>query len=67
MYGISRATLIRRLASARESLVDRVRGALKRAAGVADHDFHSVLRLVKSQIDLRLSMVLQGPHLTVNH
>ena len=60
MYGTSRATLIRRLASARESLVDRVKASLKIAAGVSDQDFDSVLRLVKSQIDLRLSMVLRN-------
>jgi RNA polymerase sigma-70 factor (ECF subfamily) len=61
MYGISRATLIRRLATARGSLLERVKTALRRATGVADQDFDSVLRLVKSQIDLRLSMVLKEP------
>lgn len=60
MFGISRATLIRRLAAARESLVERVRLALRHAVGVADQDFDSVLRLVKSQIDLRLSVVLKN-------
>jgi RNA polymerase sigma-70 factor, ECF subfamily len=59
MYGISRATLIRRLATAREALVDAVKTELRSAAGVADKDFDSVLRLVHSQIDLRLSMMLQ--------
>ena len=43
-------------------LVDRVRAALRIAAGVADQDFDSVLRLVKSQIDLRLSLVLKNPN-----
>jgi RNA polymerase sigma-70 factor (ECF subfamily) len=60
MFGISRATLIRRLAAARESLVERVKSALKVASGVADQDFESILRLVKSQIDLRLSAVLRS-------
>jgi RNA polymerase sigma-70 factor (ECF subfamily) len=59
IYGISRATLIRRLASARETLLTRVKAALKRSVGVADQDFDSLLQLVKSQIDLRLSVVLQ--------
>lgn len=59
MYGISRATLIRRLASSREMLVTLVKSALKRGAGVADRDFDSLLHLVKSQINLRLSVVLQ--------
>jgi len=61
MYGISRATLIRRLASARESLLGRVKSALKDSARIADRDFDSILRLVQSQIDLRLSRVLAGP------
>lgn len=60
MFGISRATLIRRLAASRESLVERVKAALKVASGVADQDFDSILRLVKSQIDLRLSVVLRS-------
>ena len=60
MFGISRATLIRRLAASRESLVEHVKAALKGASGVADQDFESVLRLVKSQIDLRLSVVLKN-------
>lgn len=61
MYGISRATLIRRLAAARESLLERVKSALKDSARIADRDFDSILRLVQSQIDLRLSLVLAGP------
>jgi RNA polymerase sigma-70 factor (ECF subfamily) len=61
MYGISRATLIRRLAAARESLVDGVKAALRTDAGITNQDFDSVLRLVKSQIDLRLSVVLKQP------
>lgn len=60
MFRISRATLIRRLAAARELLVERVKAALQLASGVADRDFDSVLRLVKSQIDLRLSVVLRS-------
>jgi RNA polymerase sigma-70 factor (ECF subfamily) len=61
MYGISRATLIRRLAAARESLVNGVKAALRADAGITNQDFDSVLRLVKSQIDLRLSVVLKQP------
>jgi RNA polymerase sigma-70 factor (ECF subfamily) len=60
MFGISRATLIRRLAASRESLVERVKAALAITSGVADQDFDSVLRLVRSQVDLRLSVVLRG-------
>jgi RNA polymerase sigma-70 factor (ECF subfamily) len=58
LYGISRATLIRRLAAARESLLERVKSSLKDTARIADQDFESILRLVQSQIELRLSRVL---------
>ena len=61
MYGISRATLIRRMAAARASLLQRVKILLKSGAGIAEHDFESVLRIVKSQLDLRLSVVLEDP------
>jgi len=61
LYGISRATLIRRLASARGMLLERVKSALKRGAGVAEQDFDSILKLVRSQVDLHLSQVLKEP------
>jgi RNA polymerase sigma-70 factor (ECF subfamily) len=61
MYSISRATLIRRLADARTALVEGVKTSLRSVAGVAEQDFDSVLRLVHSQIDLRLSVVLRNP------
>jgi len=61
MYGISRATLIRRLAAARETLVNRVKAVLRADTGITEQDFDSVLRLVKSQIDLRLSTILKQP------
>jgi len=61
MFNISRATLIRRVAAARDSLVEGVKAALQAQAGVHGRDFDSVLRLVKSQIDLRLSVLLKNP------
>jgi hypothetical protein len=38
-----------------------VKAALQARAGVHGRDFDSVLRLVKSQIDLRLSVLLKNP------
>jgi RNA polymerase sigma-70 factor (ECF subfamily) len=58
MYGISRATLNRRLLDAREALVQGVSAELSRATGMAAEDVESVLRLVRSQVDLRLSLLL---------
>lgn len=59
MYNVSRATLVRRLTDAREALVVLVKSQLKAALGVTDQDFESVLKLVNSQLDVRLSMVLK--------
>jgi RNA polymerase sigma-70 factor, ECF subfamily len=59
MYGVSRATIVRRLTDAREALVTLVKGNLKSIIGVSDGDFLSVLKLVNSQVDLRLSLVLK--------
>lgn len=59
MYRVSRATLVRRLTEARDGLVERLQVELFGAAGVPPEDCESVLRLVKSQIDLRLSSLLR--------
>jgi RNA polymerase sigma-70 factor, ECF subfamily len=61
MYHVSRATLIRRLADARDALVGRVMEALRASAGVGANEFDSVLRLVKSQLDFTLSTLLRDP------
>jgi RNA polymerase sigma-70 factor, ECF subfamily len=59
MYSVSRATLVRRLTDAREALVVQVKTNLKSTLGVTDKDFLSVIKLVNSQLDLRLSVVLK--------
>lgn len=59
MFRVSRATLVRRLAAARDALFERVQGELHGAAGVPPEDCANVLRLVKSQVDLRLSALLR--------
>lgn len=65
MYAVSRATLVRRLTEAREALIALVKTNLKSAVGVAENDFFSVLKLVNSQLDLRLSMVLKDTDQTL--
>jgi RNA polymerase sigma-70 factor (ECF subfamily) len=59
MYGVSRATLVRRLTEAREALVALVKNNLRSSMGIEERDFLSVMKLVNSQLDLRLSLVLQ--------
>lgn len=60
IYQVHRATLHRRLASAREALARATEDALRRRLGVADSDLASIRRLVESQVELSLARVL-GP------
>ncbi|MDB4960699.1 MAG: putative DNA-binding regulatory protein [Myxococcales bacterium] len=59
MFRVSRATLVRRVTEARDGLFELLQGALFGQAGVPPEDCESVLRLVKSQVDLRLSSLLR--------
>lgn len=59
MFQVSRATLVRRLTEARERLLERLQRELYGQAGVPPADCESVLRLVRSQVDLRLSSLLR--------
>lgn len=59
MFQVSRATLVRRLAEAREALLQRFSHELGELAGLAPEDGVAVLRMVKSQIDLSLSSLLR--------
>lgn len=59
MFRISRATLVRRITEARNGLLERLESELLGAAGVPREDCRNVLRLVKSQVDLRLSSLLR--------
>ena len=59
MFRVSRATLVRRVTDARDALFELLQGELFSAAGVPREDCESVLRLVKSQVDLRLSSLLR--------
>lgn len=59
MFQVSRATLVRRLTEAREQLFEQLQRELHAHAGVPPEDCESVLRLVRSQVDLRLSSLLR--------
>lgn len=54
LYDIHRATAARRLAAARESLALAIREEFKRRARLDDSECESVLRLVRSSLDLTL-------------
>ena len=54
LYGIHRATAARRLASAREGLVVAIRAEFKAISRLEDSECESVLRLVRSNLDITL-------------
>ncbi|HEY4178116.1 MAG TPA: hypothetical protein VGM90_14815 [Kofleriaceae bacterium] len=60
MFRVSRATLVRRITEARDGLFALLQSALFGQAGVPPEDCESVLRLVKSQVDLSLSSLLRS-------
>lgn len=57
---IHRATAARRLVRVREDLAQRTRALLVQALGLAEREADSILRLVRSQLDLSLTRAL-GP------
>ena len=59
MYRMSRSTLVRRLTGARDGLVTRLGEELEAKAGIAAVECSDLLRLLKGQIDLRLSSLLR--------
>jgi RNA polymerase sigma-70 factor (ECF subfamily) len=54
LEGVHRATVARRLATVRASLLDAAKEALRRHLVVTESDFKSILRLVQSQLELSL-------------
>jgi RNA polymerase sigma-70 factor (ECF subfamily) len=59
MRRVSRATIIRRIAEAREELVAGMKEHLRATIGLADAEFESFLGLVRSQLDLSLMSLLR--------
>jgi RNA polymerase sigma-70 factor (ECF subfamily) len=58
MNGVHRATAVRWLAAARSALRGAVRRALATKLGVSDSEVHSLVRLVRSELDLSLKRLL---------
>ena len=58
MYGVHRATVARWIADARESLFARTRDALHRQLGLSETEFASLVRLVRSQLDVSICRIL---------
>jgi RNA polymerase sigma-70 factor, ECF subfamily len=58
LFHVHRATVVRRIAAARESILDGARALLARDLAIAGEEVDSLLRLVRSRLDLSLSALL---------
>jgi RNA polymerase sigma-70 factor (ECF subfamily) len=62
LYQLHRATIARRLATAREAVVDDVRARVNQALKLAPDEFDSFMRLVRSQIDITITGLLKSSY-----
>jgi RNA polymerase sigma-70 factor, ECF subfamily len=60
LLGVSRATVIRRLADARRAVVERTRAELAERLGADAPEVESVIRLVRSRLDVSLETALMS-------
>ncbi len=58
LYGVHRATAARWLASAREGILERTRAELARRLGMETPEVDSIIRLVRSRLEVSLERVL---------
>lgn len=61
MHGWSKPTASRRVAAAREALLGRTRELLHERLKLSESELESVLRLVRSEIDVSISTLTKGP------
>lgn len=59
VYGVHRATVARWIASARDHLFETTRDALHRELGLSATEFASLVRLVRSQLDVSICRILR--------
>lgn len=58
LYGVHRSTAARRVATAREALLEATRAALIESLGVTDGELDSILRLLGSRVDVSVQRLL---------
>jgi RNA polymerase sigma-70 factor (ECF subfamily) len=61
LYGVHRTTAIRWMGRARRGLEAKLRRSLMRRLRISPDEFESVLRLIRSRIELSLSRILGAP------
>jgi RNA polymerase sigma-70 factor (ECF subfamily) len=59
-FHIHRATVSRRVAAAREAIRDQVRAVLQERLGLPAHEFESLFRILRSQLDVSLHGYLRN-------
>ena len=59
MFGVSQPTMSRRLAAARQTLLDDIKTALGRRLGASSEELASLAGMVASRLDLSLSTLLR--------
>jgi len=59
LYHIHRATAARRLAKARQSLLEATRRELTKRLHISKHEFESIMKLIQSRLDLSLHRIFQ--------
>lgn len=60
IYGIHRSTAARRLVGARDALVGETRRRLRENLGLSDEEVSSVLRLIRTRLDLAIEELTEG-------
>lgn len=60
LHGVSRATIARHLAAARRAVLDRTRAELAARLGADLADVDSVIRLVRSRLDISAESALRS-------
>lgn len=61
VFGVSRATVGRRMIAVRERIVDEMHRMLREKLGASQEELASLLRAVRSDLAMSLSVVLQNP------
>jgi RNA polymerase sigma-70 factor (ECF subfamily) len=61
LYKVGRSTAARWIAAARDKLVEGTRSELRRRLGLSDSEYESLAGLVRSQLDVSVVRLLEGP------
>jgi RNA polymerase sigma-70 factor (ECF subfamily) len=62
VYQVHRATAARWIAKAREQLATKTRAHLRERLSISESQFHSIVRLIESQMDLSMERLLATAH-----